>query len=419
MPCALKKIAENLPMLMKKPFLILVAILLNAFALLLLLFIVDFEINKETEIEERAEEIAQSKRLKLSFVGDLMCHEPQFTNAKKADGRYDFQPAFRLVSPFIKQADMAFGNLETVFQGTELGREYAGYPTFNTPDSYANALANTGFDLLFTANNHSLDGRAKGVSRTLEILAENGLQHVGTFTEIAQKNTIQIYDLKNIKFSVLAYTEHSNGTPSESEQFMLNFIDTAQVRKDIELCRAKGTEIIVLNLHFGTEYQRVPNEKQKEIVRFAIECGADIIVGQHPHVLQPVQRFVGSEKSQLDTGLVAFSLGNFFSHQLGRYSNAGLILNIELEKNENTGEIEIINYDGIPTYTVIYNEQGRNKHLILNSSLAMQRVLPKRLRGKLPKEIDLLSENQFKNMEQSYADTDSLFGAFNSDMTLR
>ncbi len=404
---------------MKKLLLILLAILLNAFALLLLLFVVDFEINKKVEAEEKAEESAQSNRLKLAFVGDLMCHEPQFANAKKADGTYDFQPAFRLVAPFIKQADMAFGNLETVFQGTELGREYVGFPTFNTPDSYANALANTGFDLLFTANNHAWDGRAKGVSRTLKVLAENGLQHTGTFTEIAQKNTIQIYDLKSIKFSVLAYTEISNGMPLAEERFMLNFIDTAQIRKDIRLCRAKGAEIIILNFHFGTEYERIPNEQQKEIVRFAIECGADIIVGQHPHVLQPVQRFVGSEKSQLDTGLVAFSLGNFFSHQLSRYSNAGLILNIELEKNQETGKIKLINYDGIPTYTVIYNEKGRKKHLILNSSLAMQRVLPKRLRGELPKELDFLTENQFNTMEQSFSDTDSLFGTFNSEMVLK
>ncbi len=392
---------------------------MNAFALLLLLFVVDFEINKKSDVRERAEEIAQSKRLKLSFVGDLMCHEPQFTNAKQADGSYDFQHAFRLVAPFIKDADMAFGNLETVFQGAELGREYAGFPTFNTPDSYANALVNAGFDLLFTANNHAWDGRAKGASRTLEVLAENGLQHTGTFTDESQKNTIQIYDLKNIRFSVLAYTEQSNGMPLESERFMLNFIDTAQIRNDIELCRAKGAEIIILNFHFGTEHERIPNEQQKDIVRFAIECGADIIVGQHPHVLQPVQRFVGSEKSQLDTGLVAFSLGNFFSHQLSRYSNAGLILNIELEKNQETGKVELVNYDGIPTYTVIYNEKGRNRHLILNASLAMQRVLPKRLRGELPKELDLLSESQFKKMEQSFSDTDSLFGAFNSEMILR
>jgi poly-gamma-glutamate synthesis protein (capsule biosynthesis protein) len=404
---------------MKKILLIFIAILLNAFALLLLLFIVDFEINQEDEVKVEAEEVTQSNRLKLSFVGDLMCHEPQFANAKETDGKYDFRPAFRLVSPFIKQADMAFGNLETVFQGTKFGRSYAGYPTFNTPDSYANSLANVGFDLLFTANNHAWDGRAKGISRTLDVLAENGLQHTGTFTDKAQKNTIQIYDLKNIKFSVLAYTEQSNGAPSANERFMLNFIDTAQIRRDIESCRAKGTEIIILNFHFGTEYQRIPNEKQKEAVRFAIECGVDIIVGQHPHVLQPVQRFVGSKKSQLDTGLVAFSLGNFFSHQLGRYSNAGLILNVELEKNVETGKIQLVNYDGIPTYTVIYSENNSNKHLILNSSLAMQRVLPKRLRGKLPKELNLLSENQFKNMEESFSDTDSLLGAYNSEMILR
>lgn len=405
--------------IMKRILLIFVAVFLNVFAFLLLLFVIDFESNsKQTEIEE-AERIADSRKLKLTFVGDLMCHEPQFMNAKKTDGSYDFQPAFRLVAPFIEQADMAFRNLETVFQGTKLGREYAGFPTFNTPDSYATALAKSGFDLLFTANNHAWDGRAKGIDRTIKVLSANGLQHSGTFSEKSQKNIVRLFELKNIKFSVLAYTEESNGTPTEEEQFMLNFIDSAQIENDIKLCRAKGAEIIIVNFHFGAEYERFPNERQKEIVRNAIEYGADIIVGQHPHVLQPIQRFLGSEKSKLDTGIVAFSLGNFFSHQLGKYSNAGLIFNLELEKEEETGKIKIINYDGIPTYTVILNEKNRNQHLILNSSLAMQRLMPKRLRGNLPKELDLLNENQFEKMEQSFADTDSLFSAFNTDMILR
>ena len=404
---------------MKKAFLILIAILLNFAASLLVLFIIDFEIHREENEVVTSESAKDSSMLHLAFVGDLMCHEPQFQSAEKADGSYDFYPPFRVIQPFLSEPDMTFGNLETVFKGTELGRKYAGYPTFNTPDAYANALVKAGFDALFTANNHSLDGGMTGIKRTISVLAENGLPNIGTFVEASDTATVQIYDLKGIKFSTLAYTEISNGSLSESNQYMLNRIDTARIREDITRCRSKGVEIIVVNFHFGTEYEREPNDYQKQIVRHAINCGADIIVGQHPHVLQPIQLFRGSENCTLDTGIVAFSLGNFFAHQMGRFTNSGLILNVKLKKDLASGKIRMEEYFSIPTYTATYQEKSKNQYLIVHSSLAMQRLLPKRLRRKIPLEAQLLSESQFEKMEQSFADTEQLLSGSNEKIEVK
>jgi len=402
---------------MKKLILVLLAIILNVLALGVLLFLADFY-TQQTEAPLPQASSNLENTLNLSFVGDLMCHEPQYLSAM-ANSSYDFQPPFRLVAPFLAEADMAFGNLETVFGGDASGKKYSGFPAFNTPDAYATALAKAGFDALFTANNHSLDGGTEGIQRTIQVLAENGLPAIGTFESARDTSSVQIYDLKNIKFSVFAYTEISNAALPAGQSFMLNMIDTARIRSDFARARSKGAEIIIVNFHFGTEYERDPNEYQKSIVRHAIKCGADIIVGQHPHVLQPIWQFKGSENCQLDTGIVAFSLGNFYAHQLGRYTNSGMILNIQLEKNPESGEIRIANQYGIPTYTAIYQKDGKRQYLIVHSSLSMQRLLPKRLRKSLPPESQWLSAEHFHKMEQAFEDAQELLKTNNKQIEIK
>ncbi|MGB0525154.1 MAG: CapA family protein [Flammeovirgaceae bacterium] len=401
---------------MKKVILIIIAILLNALALFLIVFIIDYQLSREEEaIVGEYDTVGE---LHLAFVGDLMCHEANFETAEVGKGVYDFTPPFRLVKPFILEADMAFGNLETVFRGTENGLAYAGYPTFNTPDAYATALAHTGFDCLFTANNHAWDGGAKGVTRTLNVLAEEGLLNVGTQETKQERSTVKLFELENIKFSVLAYTESSNGKVPKALRHMLNFIDTAQIRQDIKNVKAKGAEIVIVNFHFGQEYEREPNAYQQEIVRHAIECGADIIVGEHPHVIQPIQLFKGGQHNTLDTGLVAFSMGNFYSNQMS-VNNSGIILNVKLKKDEVTGKIRITNHFAIPTFIVQYKENEKTQFLIVHSSLSMQRLLPKRLRRQLPQETSLLSEGQFKKMERAFSEAEALLSASNAHIEVK
>jgi poly-gamma-glutamate synthesis protein (capsule biosynthesis protein) len=214
----------------------------------------------------------------ISAVGDLMCHVTQYTYAKTADGKYDFNHSFSEIKKYISASDLAMGNLETTFAGASLG--YSGYPNFNSPDEYAETIKNAGFDLLLMANNHSMDMGENGLLRTIRVVEQNQLHHTGTFTSQHDRDSIRIFFLKGIKLAVLNYTYGTNGIlPAKGHEFMLNIIDTALIKKDILMARKQGAEIVLVYFHYGTEYVTEPTESQRFIVGKTIEYGADIILG--------------------------------------------------------------------------------------------------------------------------------------------
>src|SRR4030067_744270 len=277
--------------------------------------------------------------IRISVVGDLMCHSPKYNYAHVEGDSFDFNPVYREVKKYFLQSDFVFGNLETVTAGASKG--YSGYPFFNTPDEYITALYNAGFHLLTTSNNHSLDRGEAGVLRTIEQIKKNGLLYNGTFTSKEDRDLIRVVDIKGIKISFLAYTFGTNGIPvPKGKSYLINLIDFDLIKSDIEKARKLGAEIVLVHYHFGDEYKREPSSFQKEVVLKTIFYGADIIIGGHPHVLQPTQ-FYKSKEGRLDTGFVAYSLGNFISNQRDRYKDAGVIMNIEITKNLNSTAIYI------------------------------------------------------------------------------
>ena len=402
---------------MKKTVLILTAVILNAIAIAAIWFITTFLINDSSDAGITTDGPVQDSTLvHLAFVGDLMCHEPQFIQAQQGNGDYDFDPPFRWVKNALETPDWTVGNLETVFRGTELDRHYSGYPNFNTPDSYASTLKKIGFDAVFTANNHSLDGGVEGLERTLTVLEGYQLPAIGTSYEGTSKT--YSFELKGIKFAMLGYTNISNFAIYDKVKQHLSWADTTKIREDIEQVRAEGAEVVIVNFHFGAEFQREPDEKQKALVRYAIAQGADIIVGEHPHVLQPIRKFKASEKAVLDTGIVAFSLGNFYAYQLDRYTNAGMILNVKLRKDATTGKIRIEEDYGIPTFLARAVKDGKRRYLLLPASLAMQRHLPRKLQKPMPEVLNELDTGQLDKMERSYVDTQELMRAYYEDFEL-
>jgi len=280
----------------------------------------------------------------LAMVGDLMCHSQQFERARTATG-YDFQPVFEPVKKYLSEATLTFGNLETVTAGADA--KFTGYPMFNTPVEYLDALKGVGFDVITTANNHSLDRRFPGVVKTLDELDKRTLLHTGTARSATERNTPLIINNQSFKFGILAYTFSTNGIPIPTgQEFCVNMIDTLQMRKDIEAIRAAGAEIIAVFIHWGDEYQRYPNDRQKKIASFLHDQGAMLIIGSHPHVLQPVQIMGGGDVSSF----IAYSLGNFVSGQRKQYTDCGMILRMKLIRNRETGEIKYNQLDYIPTY---------------------------------------------------------------------
>lgn len=285
----------------------------------------------------------------LCFVGDLMCHSPQYNAARKPDGSYDFVPAFEYVAPYFEAADFTIGNLETTCAGAARG--YAGYPNFNAPDEYVAALKQSGFDMLVTSNNHSMDTGEDGLLRTIGVIKKNGLQYTGTFESQRDHDSLRIINVKGLKAGIINYTYGTNGAyPKTEHKYMLNVYDSSAVRKEIDALRGKGVDLVIALFHWGAEYRADPMwPKQDSMMRCAMASGADLIIGAHPHVVGPVT-YYRTQKSNVDTGLVAWTMGNFISNQSKRYTDAGLILNVTLKKNTANDSVWIAGSSFVPTW---------------------------------------------------------------------
>ena len=346
-----------------------------------------------------------SVTISISVVGDLMCHSPQFEYARVDKDSFDFNPPFREVKDFLSASDFTFANLETVTAGKESGG-YTGYPRFNTPVNYLSALANAGFDLLVTANNHSLDRGETGILKTLEGITQNKINYVGTFKSQMDRDSIRIFDVKGINISVLAYSYGTNGNPvPKGKSYLINLIDLNLIKKDIQAARAKGAELVIVNYHFGEEYRREPVLFQKEVVDSTISFGADLIIGGHPHVLQTV-KFYKTKNGILDSGFVAYSMGNFFSNQRKRYTDAGMILTIKVKKDFISSKISVDEVNFLPTWVYKGYISGKREYLILPANTDSL-------------DNSFLSNIDIVKMDQAYSDTREIVTKYSNSVRLK
>ncbi|WP_407931024.1 CapA family protein [Ignavibacterium album] len=301
--------------------------------------------------------------LRIAVVGDLMCHSPQFQYAMITKDSFDFNPVYRYIKSYLEDADLTLGNLETVIG--RKGSTYSGYPRFKSPQEYISALAQNGFDFLCFANNHTLDQGERGVLTTIESLKQNNLGYTGAFTSDDDRDSVRIFNINGIKIALLAYSYGTNGSLiPRGKNYLINLIDFDLIQKDILKAREKNAEIVLVNFHFGNEYQRFPSDYQKEVVKRTIELGADLITASHPHVIQPVE-FFKTENATLDTGVIAYSLGNFFSNQRKRYTDAGVIIYLNLEKNITNNQIRLKSVEYLPTWVFKSKTERGNEFLIL------------------------------------------------------
>ena len=315
----------------------------------------------------------------LSFIGDLMCHVPQINNAKQADGSYDFNPSFKEITPFLSAADVTMGNLECTFAGK--GRPYGGYPAFNSPDEYLQAIKNAGVDFLCTSNNHSMDTGEEGLQRTLKKVRENNFASTGTFDSQRDRDSIRVLNVKGITIAVLNYTYGTNGAyPSAAHKWMLNVADSALVRQDVQRARAMKTDLVLVFYHWGIENMQSPVAKQDTMFHWAADAGADLVIGSHPHVLEPVTYFKTSAGASLDSGLVAWSLGNFLSNQYWRYTDAGVILNLSIQKNFSTGKISLQQMSYVPTWVYRSYDPSLQQHVVVPATWCESDSLPQWLK---------------------------------------
>ncbi len=293
--------------------------------------------------------LAVKRSVTITAVGDLMVHQRQLMAARQKNGSYDFSNCFAEVAPYLDKADLTFANLET----TLLGKNYSGYPQFSTPDSYLDAIKAAGFDVLTTANNHCLDTRLAGLLRTIDTVRSYGFHQTGTFKSPEEYKKPLIIDVRGIKVGVIAYT-HGVGmeksVSSEQFSYCVRVWKRSDYKADVKACRDAGADIVVISVHWGHEYERLPNSQIQAESLNMLKAGADLILGSHPHVVEPIEILeVTRNDGTTARCAVAYSMGNFISNQRTRYSDCGIIFNITLQEDEQ-GRFQIASLGYVPTY---------------------------------------------------------------------
>lgn len=326
------------------------------FVFLLLLFAVGHKIGDDKSITDSHSstsstvEEKQDITIHLSAIGDAMCHSQNFKDAyDEASKTYDFSHVFTDIKEHLNTADFAIGNLETTFAGEERG--YSGYPTFNTPSAFGVALKDIGIDVLTTANNHSIDKGYSGIVSTLDALDEIGIAHTGTARSEEEQNKVLVQDIHGIKFAFLTFTYGTNGISiPKGKEYCVNLIDKELIKKQIEQAKAENVDVICVSMHWGDEYKLKQNATQEELADFLFENGVDIILGSHPHVLEPMEkRTITLEDGTTKDGFVIYSLGNFVSGQVKENTKNTIILDMQITKNKE-GKISIDKVDYTPLY---------------------------------------------------------------------
>lgn len=358
------------------------------------------EHRKPTAVSVIEPELEQSYvTIQLAAVGDIMFHNSQLESALSDSSGYNFKPVFEQVKPIIGQADVAIANFETTTAGKDMFA-YSGYPRFNSPDEAVDALQEAGFDLLTTANNHSLDTGKNGIIRTLDTIRDRGMDTVGTYTSRPDSRVL-MKEVKGIKLAFLSYTEHVNGLESmltaDELDSMVNVVDEQKMKEDIAYAKAQAADLIVASVHWGNEYEREPSSRQEELAQMLADSGVDIILGSHPHVIQRSEWLDAKGESE-DKTFVIYSMGNFISNQRAEtldnvYTEDGVIVRFEIRKDMETNETAISKVDYVPTWVYRDKEPGGNVYTY--------RVLP----AEGYKDNTSVSDDFKVRMERSYKDT--------------
>ena len=327
--------------------------------------------------------------IRLIFAGDVMGHGMQITGAWRdgGDSCYHYHPVFQWVKDYISIADIAVANLEVTLAGVP----YTGYPRFSSHQSLAYALQEAGFDVLLTANNHTLDRGKKGLERTLDVLDSIVMLHTGTFRNLAERDTCYplIIEKNNFRLALLNNTYSTNDIPVEKPN-AVNYMDTLQMATDLAKARELKPDYIITCIHWGEEYKNNENAIQRKLADFLARNGCNLIVGSHPHVVQP---FAKIPVAGGDSVPVAYSLGNFISNQRDRYRDGGITLEICLTKTDNTLTLQSIGYEPFWVYRYPENRVSVFRLIRINDYL------------RHPERYPVISDQNKKLMMQFYEDT--------------
>lgn len=350
---------------MLKKFLLFILLFLIFVLCLLALIKSDFfnstNVIQDSSVEsETVEEKVAPINFTMTAIGDTLCHNTQYWDAYNSSTKqYDFSYVYDDIKDYTSSADITIGSLETTFAGEDRG--YSNYPVFNSPDSLATGLKDIGVDVISLAGNHALDYGYSGICRTIDVLDNVGISHLGTYKSAEDQNKILIKDVKGVKIAFINYTYGTNGIPVPSDKpYCLNLIDKDLISKQIKQAKEQNVDMIVACMHWGTEYKTSANDEQKELADFLFKSGVDIILGNHPHVIEPMEK----KTITLDDGstkdvFVVYALGNFTADQRAEITRDSAILNLDITKDSD-GKILINKVSYVPIY--MYKNSAAKVH---------------------------------------------------------
>lgn len=315
-------------------------------------------------------EFEETKEITVSAIGDILIHDRVYNDAKVEEG-YDFSPMLSSVKKYLNDTTITFANQETMIGGVELG--LSTYPTFNSPSEVGDALKNAGVNVVSLANNHTLDRGEDVIQSALRHWEAIDMMYVGSYKDEADKNQHRIIETaEGISVLFLAYTYGTNGIPvPKGKEHLVNLIDKDAIAKDIEEANEEA-DVTIISLHFGNEYERMPSEEQKDLVQFVADKGVDVVLGTHPHVLQPVEWVTGENGNET---LVTYSLGNFLSGQDELYRQIGGVLKFTIQKTTRDSEEKISIHS--PKFLLTYNaSESEQNYRVLPMSDVTEDILP-------------------------------------------
>ncbi len=317
---------------------------------------------------------AAGTRLTIAATGDFLIHGPVWQRARAYGHgrRYDFRPMFRRIRPLIAKADLALCHVETPFSyGPPRG-----YPSFRTPVALAKAIQATGWDACSTASNHTLDNGQRGVNTTLKVLDRAALRHAGSHRSRAGSRRPTIMKVKGVKVAFLAYTALTNGQ-RVPHPWTLDMARAGRIVSDAKRARQKGADAVIVNLHWGTEFQAAPSREQRSLAAALTRSKAiTAVVGQHVHVVQPIRWMHGKP--------VVFGEGNLISNQTAACCAAatqdGLIALLDLRVGT-AGRVRAVRVRYLPTYVrhpdfTVVRARGRSRSRTIGVAGRSKRVVP-------------------------------------------
>lgn len=324
--------------------------------------------NKQVTIEYKTFNTKKETSASMVMVGDALIHGIIYTTANRYANYngYDFTPMLKHIKPITKEYDLAYYNQETILGGKELG--LSTYPLFNSPYEVGDAFLDAGFNLVSLATNHTIDKGEKGVlnSRKYWNSKKDLCVAAGSYSSFEERDEVIINEVNGISYGFLSYTTYTNGliVPTGKE-YLVNVYDKELIKEEIERYKDK-VDMIIVSMHWGTEYMTYPTNAQKEMAKYLSSLGVDLIIGTHPHVIEPIEF--------IDDTLVIYSLGNFISSQIGVERLTGLMLSLDIKKTEYHGNVDITfdNIEGTLIYTdrnngyIVYPYHMLNNNILNN-----------------------------------------------------